>query len=214
MPARSGARWWPRIIVLAACVLTAVACSSAAPARDAARPARDALPGARVPDGLVRRRPGPDRIEVNYKIPPQEDPLYGKDNALVTGNWPTPPDPDPESSLIGQSYVCSVTSNFPMVVTDPGSWVWACAGVRADESLQGAGRPGNLTSSTRRGRRPGRSVLARSHELIPGTGGRPPCSGLADLRTDLSAVPGAPGTADKAPALKLRTGPKTTGAEA
>ena len=67
---------------------------------------------------------GPDRIEVNYKIP-QEDPLYGRDNALVTGNWPTPPDADPESSLIGQSYVCSVTSNFPMVVTDPGSWVWA-----------------------------------------------------------------------------------------
>ena len=28
---------------------------------------------------------------------------------------------------IGQSYVCSVTSNFPMVVTDPGSWVWAGA---------------------------------------------------------------------------------------
>jgi hypothetical protein len=43
MPARSGARWWPRIIVLAACVLTAVACSSAPPARDAARRA-DAPP--------------------------------------------------------------------------------------------------------------------------------------------------------------------------
>ena len=69
---------------------------------------------------------GPDRIEVNYKIP-QEDPLYGRDNALVTGNWPTAPTADPESSLIGQSYVCSVTSNFPMVVTDPGSWVWAGA---------------------------------------------------------------------------------------
>ena len=79
---------------------------------------------------------GPDRIEVNYKIP-QEDPLYGKDNALVTGNWPTPPDPDPESSLIGQSYVCSVTSNFPMVVTDPGSWVWAGGGVHAGEVLPG-----------------------------------------------------------------------------
>ena len=79
---------------------------------------------------------GPDRIEVNYKIP-QEDPLYGRDNALVTGNWPTPPDADPESSLIGQSYVCSVTSNFPMVVTDPGSWVWAGAGLHAGESLPG-----------------------------------------------------------------------------
>ena len=79
---------------------------------------------------------GPDRIEVNYKDP-QEDPLYGRDNALVTGNWPTPPDADPESSLIGQSYVCSVTSNFPMVVTDPGNWVWAGGGVHAGESLPG-----------------------------------------------------------------------------
>ncbi len=79
---------------------------------------------------------GPDRIEVNYKIP-AEDPLYGKDDALVTGNWPTPPDADPESSLIGQSYVCSVTSNFPMLVTDPGSWVWAGAGVYRNEALPG-----------------------------------------------------------------------------
>jgi hypothetical protein len=79
---------------------------------------------------------GPDRIEVNYKIP-REDPLYGRDDALVTGNWPTPPDADPESSLVGQSYVCSVTGNFPMVVTDPGSWVWAGAGVHRGESLPG-----------------------------------------------------------------------------
>ncbi|MBV9445686.1 MAG: hypothetical protein JO345_07305 [Streptosporangiaceae bacterium] len=79
---------------------------------------------------------GPDRIEVNYKIP-QEDPLYGKDNALVTGNWPTWPDPDPESSLIGQSYVCSVTSNFPMVVTDPESWIWKGSGARQGQQLPG-----------------------------------------------------------------------------
>ena len=79
---------------------------------------------------------GPDRVEVNYKVAP-EDPLYGKDNALVTGNWPTPPAADPESSLVGQSYVCSVTGNFPMVVTDPGSWVWAGAGLHAGESLPG-----------------------------------------------------------------------------
>jgi hypothetical protein len=79
---------------------------------------------------------GPDRIEVNYKIP-QSDPLYGKDNAVVTGNWPTPPDADPESSLVGQSYVCSVTHNFPLVVTDPGSWVWAGSGVFRGESLPG-----------------------------------------------------------------------------
>lgn len=80
---------------------------------------------------------GPDRIEVNYKIP-QEDPLYGTDNALVTGNWPNPPDADPESSLIGQSYVCSVaSSNYPIVVTDPGNWIWAGSGVYQGEQLPG-----------------------------------------------------------------------------
>jgi len=79
---------------------------------------------------------GPDRIEVNYKNPP-EDPLYGKDDALVTGNWPTPPAADPESSLVGQSYVCSFTRNVPMVVTDPGSWVWAGSGVHRGEALPG-----------------------------------------------------------------------------
>ena len=79
---------------------------------------------------------GPDRIEVNYKFP-QEDPLLGKDNALVTGNWPTWPDANPESSLIGQSYVCSVTSNFPMVVTDPGNWIWAGSGVHRNQELPG-----------------------------------------------------------------------------
>ena len=79
---------------------------------------------------------GPDRIEVNYKIP-QEDPLYGRDDALVTGNWPTPPDADPESSLTGQSYVCSFTRNAAMLVTDPGSWVWAGGGVRGGEALPG-----------------------------------------------------------------------------
>ena len=55
---------------------------------------------------------GPDRIEVNYKIP-QEDPLYGKDNALVTGTGPlrltrTRRVPcRPHLRLLG-------TSNFPM----------------------------------------------------------------------------------------------------
>ena len=83
---------------------------------------------------------GPDRIEVNYKIP-QEDPLYGKDNALVTGNWPTPPAADPESSLVGQSYVCSFGRNVPMIVTDPGNWIWAGGGVYRGESLPGLEGP-------------------------------------------------------------------------
>jgi hypothetical protein len=46
---------------------------------------------------------GPDRRVVCYKIT-DEDPLYGKDNADVTADWPSPPVPRPESILIGASY--------------------------------------------------------------------------------------------------------------
>ncbi len=80
---------------------------------------------------------GPDRIEVNYKDP-QEDPLYGTDNAAVTGNWPDPPDADSESSLTGQAYDCFIRgSNVPMTITDPGGWVWSGSGVSKGEQLPG-----------------------------------------------------------------------------
>lgn len=80
---------------------------------------------------------GPDRLEVNYKDP-AEDPLYGTDNAAVTGNWPDPPDADPESSLTGQAYDCFLHGgNVPMIVTDPGAWVWSGTGARRGEELPG-----------------------------------------------------------------------------
>ena len=133
---------------------------------------------------------GPDRIEVNYKIP-QEDPLYGRDNALVTGNWPTPPAADPESSLIGQSYVCSVTSNFPMVVTDPGSWVWAGAACTRASRCPGWWAR-NSTRSTRRSRHPGRSRCwpGRRSAAAP----RPPTATSAT-----TWPPAAPGYSTRAP---------------
>jgi hypothetical protein len=80
---------------------------------------------------------GPDRVEVNYKDP-QEDPLYGTDDAAVTGNWPDPPDADSESSLTGQAYDCFIRgSNRPMIVTNPSGWVWSGTGVRQGEELPG-----------------------------------------------------------------------------
>ncbi|MDA8278358.1 MAG: hypothetical protein M0Z45_09235 [Actinomycetota bacterium] len=66
---------------------------------------------------------GPDRIEVNYRIA-SLDPLYGKNNALVTTNWPSPPDPQDESSLTGLQYQCNPV-NAPMVVVNPNSWIFA-----------------------------------------------------------------------------------------
>ncbi len=80
-------------------------------------------------------RLGSDRIEINYKDP-LEDPLYGTDNARVTGNWPDPPSADPESSLIGQAYGC-FSARAPMVVTDPGGWIWAGSGAHLGTALPG-----------------------------------------------------------------------------
>lgn len=71
---------------------------------------------------------GPDRIEVNYRNP-REDPLYGINNALVTANWPAPPDAAPESSLTGQVYACA-SPRAPLVVTEPHGWIWAGTGAR------------------------------------------------------------------------------------
>jgi hypothetical protein len=44
------------------------------------------------------------RLVTCYKTSYADDPLYGKDNALVTSDWREPPDPQPESSLIGTLY--------------------------------------------------------------------------------------------------------------
>jgi len=80
-------------------------------------------------------RLGRDRIEVNYKDP-LEDPLYGRDDARVTGNWPDPPDADPESSLTGQAYGC-FSAPAPMVVTNAQGWIWAGGGAHRGMTLPG-----------------------------------------------------------------------------
>lgn len=77
---------------------------------------------------------GADRIEVNYKVP-QEDPLYGRDDKSVTGDWPAPPNADPESTLVGESYGCDTGTVSAMSVT--GGWIWAGTGVRRGGSLSG-----------------------------------------------------------------------------
>jgi len=77
---------------------------------------------------------GGARLVVCYKTSYTEDPMYGKDNALVTSDWREPPDPDPESSLIGTIY-----EGYPVdaayVVTSPDSWVFQGTGVSAGSSF-------------------------------------------------------------------------------
>jgi hypothetical protein len=77
---------------------------------------------------------GGSRLVVCYKTSYTEDPMYGKDGALVTSDWREPPNADPESSLIGTIY-----EGYPVdaayVVTSPDSWVFKGTGVSAGSSF-------------------------------------------------------------------------------
>jgi hypothetical protein len=84
---------------------------------------------------LEATRLGDDRLVICYKTSYAEDPMYGVDDALVTSDWREPPDPDPESSLIGTIY-----EGYPAVaryvVVSPRSWVFAGTGVAAGTSFK------------------------------------------------------------------------------
>jgi hypothetical protein len=77
---------------------------------------------------------GDARLVVCYKTDYTQDPMYGKDNSLVTSDWREPPDPDPESSLIGTIYE-GYPVNAPYVVVSPDSWVFKGTGVTEGTSF-------------------------------------------------------------------------------
>jgi hypothetical protein len=79
-------------------------------------------------------RLGADRLIICYKTSYLQDPMYGKDNALVTSDWRDPPSPDPESSLIGTSYE-GYPATAPYVVVSPDSWLFAGTGVPVGASF-------------------------------------------------------------------------------
>ena len=70
------------------------------------------------------------RMVICYKTSYTEDPMYGKDNALVTSDFREPPVPDPESSLIGTIYE-GYPANAAYEVVSPSSWLFAGTGVSA-----------------------------------------------------------------------------------
>jgi hypothetical protein len=76
---------------------------------------------------------GADRHIVNYRVA-ANDPLNGKDQINVTTSWRDPPHPNPESSLIGELYECNPVS-APLVVTDPGAWMFAGTQITAGEKF-------------------------------------------------------------------------------
>jgi hypothetical protein len=85
---------------------------------------------------LASTRLGQRRLIICYKTSYTQDPMYGKDNALVTSDWREPPNPDPESSLTGTLYESNpVDASF--VVASPGAWMFAGTGVRAGTRFTG-----------------------------------------------------------------------------
>ncbi|MGZ4625185.1 MAG: N,N-dimethylformamidase beta subunit family domain-containing protein [Kineosporiaceae bacterium] len=97
--------------------------------RDAATAARDrgvnlAFLGGNEVYRHVRFEPGPlgpDRIEVDYKVF-AEDPIGRTDPSQATNQWRDPPDPRPESALLGNIYECNPV-DADMVAADAGSWL-------------------------------------------------------------------------------------------
>jgi hypothetical protein len=86
---------------------------------------------------FARTAVGADRLEINYKVP-TEDPLFGRDDAAVTANWPAPPDPRPESALLGDQYGCYPAGpQATGVVVDPAGWLFRGLSVVAGEKLPG-----------------------------------------------------------------------------
>jgi hypothetical protein len=77
---------------------------------------------------------GPARQVICYKTSYTEDPMYGKDPAEVTSDWREPPDPDPESSLIGTIYE-GYPADAAYVVSSPRSWIFKGTGVFAGTSF-------------------------------------------------------------------------------
>jgi hypothetical protein len=85
---------------------------------------------------LDSTRLGANRLILCYKTSYTRDPMYGKNNTLVTSDYREPPDPDPESSMTGVLYESNPV-DAPYVVASPDSWVYAGTGAQKGTSFTG-----------------------------------------------------------------------------
>jgi hypothetical protein len=79
---------------------------------------------------------GPSRLVICYKTSYERDPMYGKDDALVTNDYREPPDPHPESAVTGVLYESNPT-DAAYVVTRPDAWMFQGTGVAAGTRFPG-----------------------------------------------------------------------------
>jgi hypothetical protein len=85
---------------------------------------------------LAATRLGERRLIICYKTSYLQDPMYGKDNALVTSDWREPPNQDPESSLIGTLYESNPV-DAAYVVATPDAWMFRGTGVSKGTRMPG-----------------------------------------------------------------------------
>jgi hypothetical protein len=85
---------------------------------------------------LAATRLGANRLVICYKSSYRQDPMYGKDDALVTSDWRQPPHPDPESSLTATSFEAyPVTADY--IVVAPDSWLFHGTGAHLGTRVRG-----------------------------------------------------------------------------
>ena len=72
---------------------------------------------------------GTSRNMACYKTSYDQDPLYGRDDELVTNDFRADPAPDPESSMTGVLYE-SYPTDAPYVVINADHWLYAGTGVK------------------------------------------------------------------------------------
>ena len=74
------------------------------------------------------------RTVVCYKTDYRDDPLFGRDDPVVTTDYRSEPSPDPESSLTGVIYE-GYPTDAPYVVQAADHWLYAGTGVKAGDSF-------------------------------------------------------------------------------
>jgi hypothetical protein len=82
---------------------------------------------------LEPSRLGANRLEVNYRVA-RADPMFGKDDSQVTTLWRSPPNPRPESTLVGVMFFC-FGADDDGVVADASSWVFDGTGLENGDRI-------------------------------------------------------------------------------
>lgn len=73
--------------------------------------------------------------EIGYKDAYLHDPMYQKDNSVVTTNWRDAPVSRPESVLIGSSFGLQVDKAYQFVATNSNHWIYQNTGLKNGDAI-------------------------------------------------------------------------------